>query len=52
MSATIAKPPPLREYVCPVCLPRMRRVLVRAASGAIVEAYCRHCHYRKVIVIE
>lgn len=41
----------LREVVCPVCLPKMRRVLVRAAPGSTVEAYCRHCKYRKIVLV-
>jgi NMD protein affecting ribosome stability and mRNA decay len=50
MSAAVATPPPLIEVVCPRCLPR-RNVMIRAAKGSIVEAYCRHCKYRKVIVV-
>jgi hypothetical protein len=41
----------LREVVCPRCLPKMRRVLVRAAPGAVVEAYCRHCKYRAIVLV-
>ncbi len=43
--------PPLVEYVCPVCRPRIRRVLVRALPGSVVEAYCRHCKYRAIVRI-
>jgi uncharacterized protein YlaI len=53
MSAVLTKPVPLKEYVCPECARRnMRRVLIRAAEGAIVEAYCRSCRYRKVVIVE
>jgi hypothetical protein len=53
MSAAVANPPNVRlvEYVCPVCKPLCRRVLVKAAPGSIVEAYCRHCRYRKIVRI-
>lgn len=50
MSAAVAKPPRLVEVVCPVCKPR-KNVLLRAAKGSIAEVYCRHCKYRKVIVV-
>lgn len=42
----------LVEYVCPVCFTRgRRRVLIRAATGSVVEAYCRDCRFRRVVVI-
>lgn len=43
--------PILVEVVCPVCLPRMRRVLVKAAPGSVVEAFCRHCRYRGIVTV-
>ena len=44
--------PPLVEFLCPECLKRGRRnVIVRAAKGAIVEAYCRRCKFRRVVII-
>jgi hypothetical protein len=53
VSTWIAPPPaPLKEFVCPVCAKHGRRkVLVRAAAGSVVEAYCRHCRFRKVVLI-
>jgi hypothetical protein len=44
--------PLLVEVLCPICLPRgKRRVLVRAAIGSVVEAYCRDCRYRKIVTV-
>ena len=52
VAATETRPAPiLVEVVCPVCLPRMRRVLVKAAPGSVVEAFCRHCRYRAIVRI-
>ena len=49
---SVATPSPrMVEIVCPRCLPRMRRVLVRAVAGSVVEAYCRHCKYRGIVVV-
>lgn len=53
MSAVLTQPPPLVSVYCPDCLKRGKRNLcIRAAKGAIVEAYCRHCHYREVVIVE
>ena len=51
MTVTVVKPPALAEVVCPNCLPKMKRVLVRAAPGSVVEAYCRHCKYRAIVIV-
>lgn len=54
MSTTLASAAILIEVPCPVCLkgPKpMRRVIIRAAKGSIVEGYCRHCKYRKVHIV-
>lgn len=48
--ASPPKPPPLVEVLCPVCFPR-RNVIIRAAKGAVVEAYCWKCKYRRIIVV-
>lgn len=51
MTATAASPP-LVAYCCPVCLARGKKnVLVRAAKGSVVEAFCRHCKFRKVVIV-
>lgn len=52
MSAVVTQPPALKEYVCPECAKRgKRRVLIRAAAGSIVEAFCRECRFRKIVVL-
>jgi hypothetical protein len=52
MSAIVANPPPMVPVYCPECLKRGRRNLcTRAAKGAMVEAFCRHCKFRKVVLV-
>lgn len=51
MVAVAPPKPALIEYLCPVCKPNHRNVLVKATEGSVVEAYCRHCKYRQVIVV-
>jgi hypothetical protein len=52
MSATVAKPPPLTEYLCPECLRHGKRnVIIRAAKGSLVEAFCWKCKFRQIVVV-
>lgn len=52
MSTTLATTPTLIDYLCPMCLKAGKRnVIIRAAKGAIVEAYCWKCKYRKVVIV-
>jgi len=52
MSAVMDRPPPLVAVYCPECLKRGKRNLcTRAAKGAIVEAFCRHCRFRQVVIV-
>lgn len=52
VASAVAKPPRLVEIVCPVCTNAgFRRVIVRAAVGSVVEAFCWKCKYRKVVMV-
>ena len=53
--ATAAHPPTARlvNVICPVCTnAHFRRVILRAAPGSVVEAFCWKCkRYRKIVRI-
>jgi hypothetical protein len=52
VSAVVANPPPMIPVYCPECAKRgIKRMLLRAAPGAMVEAFCRDCRFRKVIIV-